>query len=105
MQYIRPFSISPEGTYALDVTASSQAITLPTATGNRSVRIVVKGTSNVYWVYNATAAIPATTANAVGTYMLANTVETFFLPRDATTINFIGVTTGSTVYVTIGESA
>jgi NADH:ubiquinone oxidoreductase subunit 4 (subunit M) len=105
MQYIRPFSVAVDGTYALTVTGTAASITLPGATGNRSVRIVVKGTSDVYWQYGGAAAIPASGANATGTYMLAQTIETFFLPRDVTTMSFIGVSTGSTVYVTIGESA
>jgi hypothetical protein len=99
MEYIRPFQVVQESSQTLAVTASSQAITLPTRNGNASVRIVVVGTQNVFWRLDGAAAV------ATSTPMLANTVETFFLSRDATTINFIAAATGTTVYITIGESA
>ena len=97
--YIRPFQVVQGSSQTLAVTGASQSLTLPTAVGNRSIRIVVSGSQNVFWRYNAAAAV------ATSTPMLAGTVETFSLPNDATTITFIAGAVGSTVYITIGESA
>ena len=98
-EYIRPFQVKLESTQSLAVTGSSQSITLGAYNGNASIRIVVVGTQTVFWNYDAAA------ATATSTPMLANTIETFFLPAGTTTIRFIAAATGSTVYVTVGESA
>lgn len=99
-QYIRPFQVQNESTQSLVVTDASQSITLPARNGNGSIRILVSGTSKVYWNYDAAAAV------ATSTPMLGNTIETFFLPKDVTTIRFIADTaSASTVWVTVGESA
>lgn len=102
--YIRPFTVKT-ATTALAVTATSQAITLPTAIGNRTVRIVTIGTVPIYWSYDVAAVVPLTAGVTGGTAMLQNTAESFDLPNDVTTINFIGGGTGTTVYLTYGESA
>lgn len=98
-QYIRPFQVVQESSQTLAVTGSSQTLTLPARNGNGSIRIVVSGTQNVFWRYDGAATV------ATSTPMLAGTVETFFLPKDVTDIRFIASAVGSTVYITIGESA
>lgn len=97
--YIRPFEVAPQPSQTLAVTATSQALSLPTAIGNRSIMITTFGTVQVFWSYD-TAAVVATS-----TPINPNTQTTFFLPRDATTINFIAAGTGTTVIITPGESA
>lgn len=98
-QYIRPFSAVDQSSQTLAVTASNQSLTLPTGIGTRTIRILVSGSQTVFWRYNAAATVAASTP------ILAGLSETFLLPNDATTINFIAGATGSTVYITIGESA
>lgn len=98
-QYIRPFSAVDQSTQTLAVTGTSQPLALPARNGNCSIRIVNNGTQVVFWRYNTAA------TEAASTPILPGFVETFFLPRDATQIEFIAAGAGSTVYVTIGESA
>lgn len=98
--YIRPFEVHPQiSQNNTAVTTGDASITLPANLGNRTVRITVEGTVSVYWQFDAAATV------AGSTKMLANTVETFFLPRDALTIHFIAAATGSTISFTFGESA
>lgn len=97
---IRPFQVHP--TVSINntaVTASNLSTNVPTAIGNRTVRITVEGTVSIYWAINGAATV------AGSTKMLANTVETFFLPNDAVTIQYIAAATGSTISFTFGESA
>ncbi len=98
-QYIRPFSAVDQSTQTLAVTGTSQPLALPARNGNCTIRIAVSGTQTVFWRYNTAATVAASTP------ILPGFVETFFLPRNATQIEFIASTTGSTVYITIGESA
>lgn len=98
-KYIRPFEIHNQNTQNLAVTASNQTLTITPGIGNRSIRILVTGTQNVFFSYGATAAL------ATSTPLLANTVETFFLASDTTQISFIAAATGSTIYITLGEGA
>lgn len=99
--YIRPFQPVLESTLNLAVTAASQSITVPTPrNGNgMTMRIVNSGTQTVFYNINGAAAV------ATSIPILPNTVETFWLPPDAITVRFIAAATGSTVYLTIGESA
>lgn len=97
--YIRPFQVVEESSQTLAVTAASQALTLPAAVGTRTVRITTNGSQVVFWRYNAAAVV------ATSTPVLPNTVETFLIPQDATTINFIASAVGTTVYITIGEGS
>jgi len=101
--YIRPFQPQADTT-TLAVLATSSNITLPTPMGNRSFRIVVSGTQTIFWKY-VTPGSPGAATVAASVPMLPGTVETFFLPNDATALAFIASGTGSTVYVTVGESA
>ena len=98
-KYVRPFQLVSQSSETLAVTGTSQPLTLPTPMGNRSIRIVTNGTVPIFWRYDAAATVAASTP------MLPGTVETFFLPNDVTTINFIAGGTGTTVYITIGEGA
>lgn len=97
--YVRPFQAVDQSSQTLAVTGSSQALTLPTAIGNRTIRIVTSGSVTIFWKYGTGATVAASTP------MLPNTVETFFLPNDVTQISFIASGTGTTVYITIGQSA
>lgn len=98
-QAIMPFRVVPESSQTLAVTAASQALTLPARNGNGSIRIVTSGTVTVFWRFDGAAAV------ATSTPALAGTIETFFLPANATTINFIAGGVGTTVYITVGESS
>lgn len=97
--YVRPFQVVEESSQTLAVTGSSQPLTLPTGVGNRTIRIVTSGSVTIFWKYGTGAAV------ATSTPMLPNTAETFFLPNDVTQISFIAGGTGTTVYITIGQSA
>lgn len=97
--YVRPFSAVQESSQTLAVLATNSALTLPARNGNCTIRIAVSGGQTVFWRYDAAAAV------ATSVPVLAGLTETFFLPKDVTTINFIAGATGSTVYITIGESA
>lgn len=98
-QYIRPFQAVQESSQTLAVTGVEQRLTLPTAIGNRSIRIVVVGSQTVFWRYEGAATVATSVPQAAGF------VETYFLPKDVTQISFIAAGAGSTVYITIGESA
>lgn len=91
---------TPTASTALAVTASVQQITLPAVPRDGgSMRIVVDGTSNIAWSYGVSSSL--TMSN--GTSMLANTVETFSLPGGTTQLSVIGVSTGSTIRVSVGN--
>lgn len=84
------------------VTTAVQQLTLPAgvnAMQGGAMRIVVDGTSNVAWAYGVSSGL--TIGN--GVHMLANTVETFYLPPGVTQISLIGASTGSTVRVVCGD--
>lgn len=98
-KYVRPFQAVEESSQTLAVTGSSQALTLPTPQGNRTIRILTNGSVPVFWKYGTGAAV------ATSTPILPNTVETFFLPNDVTQISFIAGGTGTTIYITVGQGA
>lgn len=93
----RAFQPGPTVTQNLAVTATAASITLNNTSGTRSVRIVNSGSTAIFLAINAV----ATTTQ--GMIMLPNTVESYTLPQQATTISAISTTTAGTVYVTIGE--
>lgn len=102
---IKPFTLANEVPPAsLAVTTTSQTLAIPRAgVGTQSLRIVVNGTAPIYFkmVKNST----DTVTNTTGVLMLANTIETFNVQNDITYIALIADATGSTVQISIGESA
>lgn len=103
MQYIRPFS-QVEGTVNLVVTATPGTIT-PTRAhmGTQTVRILNAGTQIVFVSFGEAVVVPASTATSMP--ILPNSVETFLLRNEVGFLSFVAAGTGSTVYVTTGESA
>lgn len=93
----RAFQPGPTVTQNLAVTAGAVSITLNNTVGTRSVRVVNNGSTAIWLAVNAT----ATTTQ--GMIMLGNTVESFTLPQQATSISFISTGAAGTVYVTTGE--
>jgi hypothetical protein len=100
--YVRPFQVKG-ATVNVAVTAASQAlaITRP-GVGTQSVRIANIGTQTIFIVFGIST---ATATVAAGMPMLANTAETFTIENEVTTVAVIAGNTGSTMYVTTGESA
>jgi hypothetical protein len=100
--YIRPFEVQA-ASQTVVVTASNQSTAIAAAgTGNRSIRIAVVGTQTVFFSLTSRA---ETAAVATSTPVLAGSVEVFLLRNDITHINVIAAGTGSTMYITVGESA
>ena len=99
---MNPFQPVPTAasTTALAVTASNQTLTMSPNGGSmtRSMRIAVIGTQTVF-VALGTVTSSVTTSMPI----LANSVEVFTLPAGLTTLSVIAASTGSTIYVTIGE--
>lgn len=104
MQSIRPFGqIQGSNTSNIAVTATSQPLAVPVAgIGVRSIRIANIGTQVIFLKFAAGTSAATVTTDMP---MLANTVETFLLPNDIGSINVIAAATGSTMYLTVGESA
>lgn len=102
MMYIRPFGQKGNTVNAaVTGTSAALAITRPSI-GTQSVRIVNSGTQVIFVEFGvSTVAAVAATSMPI----LANTVETFVLANEVTHIAAIASTTGSTMYVTTGESA
>jgi len=92
---------TPTAQVALAVTASQQALTLPTLPQATQMRIAVVGSDPVSWAYGNQSGL--TVANGVP--MLGNSVEVFGLPFGITQLSFISSGTASTVRVVLGEGA
>lgn len=102
MQAIYPFR-QVEGTVSAVVGATSVALTPTRANmGTQTVRIANVGTQVVFVTFADENAVATTTA---GMPILPNSVEVFYFKRETTSLAFIAAGTGSTVYVTTGESA
>lgn len=102
---IRPFRPAGEGfsgTLNTAVTGVSATISLP-AIGGKSLRIANIGTQVVFVRMADVSGGAATVTNSFP--MLPNTVETFWASVDVTQVTVIAAAAGSTLYVTIGESA
>ena len=85
----------------LAVTASSQVLAVNIVPiGNRTLRIANIGTQTIFIAFGV-----STSTATVSTSMpvLPNTVETFFMRNENTHLAVIAGSTGSTIYVTIGE--
>lgn len=102
-RYIRPFQ--PKGvTVNLAVTGSSQPIQITrSGVGTQSVRIHNIGNQTVFLNFGIDNTVTVTATN--GFPILANTYETFTFEHDFNYIAAIAATTGSTIYITTGESA
>ena len=91
---------TPNSTTNLAVTTAAQQLTLPSIPAEgATLRLVCAGTQTVFWSYGASSGL--TVSNGVP--VLANTVETFFVPGGTTQISLIAAATGSTVYATVGD--
>ncbi|WP_157903226.1 hypothetical protein [Cupriavidus malaysiensis] len=91
----------PTAGAALAVTAAVQQISLPaTLTRAATVRIANYGTQPIAFAYGTAAGL--TMAN--GVFMLAGTVETFYLPAGTSKLSLIAPGPGSTVYVSVGDA-
>lgn len=102
MTLIRPFGpLQNNNTVNLAVTASNQTLTItPSGIGYRSIRVVNAGTQTVFLKFGSSASVASTTTSLP---MLANTVEVFVLDNDTTAIAAIAGSTGSTIYVDVGQ--
>jgi hypothetical protein len=101
-EYIRPFDLQSDAVN-LAVTGSSQVLAVnSTAIGTRSVRVANIGSQTIFIKFGtANTTVSATS----GTPMIPNSVETFLLRNEVTHIAAIAGSTGSTMYVTVGEGA
>jgi len=102
MELVRPFGpVQGTNTSNAAVTGSSAATAVPVARiGFRSIRIANIGTQNIFVKLGAS---DVTTLTTTGMPVLANTVALFLLRPDETHIAAIAATTGSTMYLTVGD--
>lgn len=86
-------------TTSVAVTASSQQLTLPSVSsdGNSAVLTTI-GTQTVFIAYGSVTASVTTSMP-----LLAGTQQTIAIPGGVSQISVIAASTGSTLYVTIGE--
>lgn len=92
----------PAGTSNGAVTAAVTQINLPATAPyetETTARFVNAGSQTVFWCYGTQAGLTA----ANGVPVLANTVETFTIPAGISTISVIAASTGSTLYITVGD--
>ena len=96
----KPFKVN--ATVNTAVTGSNQTLALGAGVGlgTVAVRVANIGTQTIFIDFGTSNTVAAT---ATSIPMLANTVEVFTIPNDVTHIAFVAGTTGSTVYVTVGE--
>jgi hypothetical protein len=103
--YVRPFgqALNANTTVmAVTVGSASVAVSRP-GLGTQSVRIAVLGDAPVWVNFGKAASVTASVNTSMP--LLGNSVETFLLPNDITHIAAVSSTTGSSVYITTGESA
>jgi hypothetical protein len=100
--YVRPFEVK-SNTANLAVTTASQTVALNRAgIGTQSIRVVNIGTQTVFISIGGSGVTASLTTSMP---ILANTVETLTIQNEDTTVAAIASATGSTIYVTTGESA
>ena len=100
--YIRPFMVKSNTTnIAVTGTTASTAILRPTV-GIQSVRLLNNGSQTVFVEFGTSG---VTAALATSMPLLPYTVETFALDNSTTHIAAIAALSGSTLYITTGESA
>jgi len=102
MELVRPFGpVQGTNTSNAAVTGSSVATAVPVSgIGMRSMRIANLGTQNIFVKLGAST---VTVTTSTGMPILANTAEVILLRNDETHIAAIAATTGSTMYLTVGE--
>jgi len=100
--YVRPFTIQTASTTILPTTSSAATSINASPQGNRTIRIVNSGSSNIYFKMGIST-VAATVA--AGCCMLPNTVETFLIRNEDTHIAIIADSAGNSVYVILGDSA
>ena len=102
MQYVRPFGqLQGANSATLAVTGTTGRVAVPVSgIGFRSLRIANAGTQTIF-VNFGTSTVNAVIANDMP--ILAGSVEVFLLPPDITHVAAIASTTGSTMYLTVGE--
>lgn len=99
--YLRPFS--PAGdtvSLAVLTTSANKAVTAP-AIGNRSIRIYNAGTAEVF-IAIGDSSVTVTASNGIP--LKPGDFEIFLLKNNATHVAAIAAATGSTIYLTTGES-
>lgn len=100
--YLRPFE-AQGGTVNATVTASSAVLQVNAVPiGNRTIRIANVGTQTIFVVLGNSA---STASVSTSMPIQAGSVETFFIRNEITHVAHIASSTGSTIYVTIGEGA
>lgn len=103
---IRPFRPADENlsaTLNTAVTGVAASVTLPANFGGKTARIMNSGTQLIFVRLVTASGGAATVANSMP--ILPNTVETFFASVDVLSISAIAAAAGSTMYVTVGDSA
>lgn len=96
----KPFKVN--GTANLAVTASSQTLAIPAGVGvgTPAVRVANVGTQTIFIDFGLSTGTASTSTSMP---ILANTVEVFSIVNDVTHLAVIAGSTGSTVYLTVGE--
>lgn len=104
MVYVRPFGqVGNTVNVAVTTAGSDRVAVTRSGIGTQSVRIVNVGAQTIFLNFGKDATVTASATT--GMPMLGGTVETFLLPNDITHIAAVAAATGSTMYVTTGESA
>ena len=100
--YLRPFEVQGN-TVSAATTASSQALQInATPIGNRTIRIANVGNQTIFVSFGLST---VTASTATSTPIQAGSVETFFIRNETSHVAHIAGSTGSSIYVTIGEGA
>lgn len=99
--YVRPFEFKGN-TVNLAVTGSTQQLTFPAGVGTRSIRVVNVGSQTIF-INKGDSTVTASTSTSLP--ILANTVESFLIHPEDTTLAAIAAGAGSTLYITIGEGS
>lgn len=106
LQDIRPFRPADENfsaTLNTAVTGVAASVTLVLGMGGKSLRILNSGTQIIFVRLVTASGGAATLASSMP--VLPNTVETFFASNEVLSVSAIAAGAGSTMYVTVGDSA
>lgn len=88
-------------TQNVEVTASSQTVTLNYTNGSRAIRMMNSGTQTVFIEFSKSASPTATTASSLP--LPAGQTEVFSIGPGIITYAVIAGDVGSTIYSTVGE--
>lgn len=101
---IRPFRPVDENTATTqNIVVTSVAASVNLTGLSRSVRIVNIGNQTVFVRFVTASGGSAVTSSSMP--VLAGTVETFFASNEVTAVSAVASASGSTIYITQGESA